>query len=72
MITTNQADPIRSRCDRALRLRCWEYLVQATDWPLEAEELDRLGERGWRLAAAIRDGGLIVHYFTRPDAETSS
>jgi hypothetical protein len=60
-----QAESFRLR-RRAPHRRRWEYLVQATADPFPAEDLDALGSKGWRLCAAIRDGGLIHHTFVRP------
>jgi ATP-dependent Clp protease ATP-binding subunit ClpA len=53
---------------RGPRRRRWEYRVER--WPVTSaaerlEELDRLGARGWQLAAALSDAGALELIFQR-------
>jgi hypothetical protein len=58
----------RSRRRPATPRQRYVYYCLDADQPLPVEDLDALGDRGWRLAGMVRHGGLIHYVFVRPAA----
>jgi hypothetical protein len=59
-------DPEATPCPR------WEYHVLEVGQPMEGEELQSLGDQGWKLCIALKYGVMITYNFVRPSRSPPS